>query len=201
MSSPFHGFSRKFQKPPNSESDAKFFFYMESLKLLCSLKVEEFSGIPELDEYVESIKNFVSGDSVIPPLGYTSYADFATRALGYKFLSCGMTSFFVNRSGKAEGPFVSTEHGIKTEVWYKNGEKNGNETITWVSSVIKGKIYEGRWKNGKKVGQHTRWTSAGRTTETEVYSEDGKLQEWLLYFEGERKPFVCKLRGRENISV
>lgn len=157
---------------------------MASLKLLSALKVSTCSGIAELDDFVSNVRLFASGDSLDAPDGILDYQDFATCALGYRFYSNENNTFFLNKDYALEGPSDMWEGGmLVSRTWYRNGDKHGLETKWWCPTT---KRTEGRWRNGKRVGEHTKWNRDGWPSETEVYSEEGECVMLVVYSLSER---------------
>ncbi|BAU80035.1 putative MORN repeat-containing protein [Tokyovirus A1] len=152
---------------------------MASLKLLSALKVSTCSGIAELDEYVSSVRLFVSGDSQNVPEGFSDYQEFAVIALGHKFYANGENTFFLNKNNLLEGPCdIWDRERLEKRTWFLNGEKHGLETTWWCPKT---KRTEVRLKEGKKVGEHKKWYRTGWLSEVELYSEEGVFKGYTVY--------------------
>ncbi|ADB03908.1 MORN repeat-containing protein [Marseillevirus marseillevirus] len=161
---------------------------MASLKFLAALKVSTCSGVAELDDYVSQVHLFDSGESQKVPEGILDYHTYATCVLGNRFFANGDNTFFLNKRHLLDGPSDMWESGaLMWRTWYRDGEKHGTETQWWCP---KRKRMEGRWEDGRKVGEHKRWNRDGWLAETSVYSEDGKTEKYNIYSLSEKDKVV-----------
>ena len=76
----------------------------------------------------------------------------------------------------------SPNGNILVDLFYKNGYLDGvQKKYFWNSRQL---MYEGNYKNGKKVGVHVYYTAEGKIQESYDYSVKGKLTEKMYYFSG-----------------